>query len=69
MAVGIDRLAALADLKMKLRRVHRSALADGSDNLPSFNRRAFLGFERVEMSIGRHPAAAVADQDQVSEAF
>ncbi len=52
---------------MELGRGRRAGLADGADRLALCHCRAALNVDLGQMAIGRHPAAGMADQDQVAE--
>src|SRR5260370_11199947 len=62
----IDRALAAAQLEMELRLADPAGRADLGDNLAAIDRVALLDEQLVAMGIGRDPAAAVLDQDEIA---
>src|SRR5215213_3477093 len=65
----VDRLGALADLEMQLRRGHVAALARLRDRLAALYLLAVLHGDLAVMSVGRDVAVVVPDEDELAVAL
>src|SRR3546814_4714090 len=62
------RSAPFADLEMHLRLVDRAGLARPGDDIAPLHDLPATDEQRIGVRIGRHPVAAVLDEDQIAEA-
>src|SRR3546814_16240077 len=62
------RSAPFADLEMHLRLVDRAGLARPGDDIAPLHDLPATDEQRSGVRIGRHPVAAVLDEDQIAEA-